>query len=266
VDTVAQAGVDCLVLFGVTGEFIHFDMADRMQALKMAIRRSRVPVLVSASHSTLDGAIALADDALSSNAAGILLLPPCFYLYTDEQLAEFYRQFREYVSAQMPVYLYDHPFCANRISQGLAEQLLQTGGFGGVIDASDGSLFNSLLGTAQVLIGNEHVYLNARERGAAGCVSSVAAALPELLVALDRAIRTRSEARALLLNGYLQEFLQRTERLPPITGIMIAAAARGWKFAESPVPADTRTRREQDQFLEWLRTWLPAVLKECARA
>jgi dihydrodipicolinate synthase/N-acetylneuraminate lyase len=267
VDTLARAGVDGLVLFGAIGEFVHFDTTDRMHALKMAIRRSRVPVLANASHSTLDGAIALAADAFDCGAAGILLLPPCFYPYTDEQVIEFYVRFRENVPGDMPVYVYNHPFCANRLSEGVAEQLLATGEFAGAIDASeDGRVFVSLFRTNRVLIGSARAYLKAREGGAAGCVSPLAAAIPELVVALERSIRSQSESHALLLNGYLQEFCDQADRLPPLIGIMTAAAARGWNVTESPVPLDMGTRREQDGFGEWLRNWLPPVLKDCAGA
>jgi dihydrodipicolinate synthase/N-acetylneuraminate lyase len=259
VDDVARAGVDGLVLFGVTGEFVHFDMPDRMQALKMAVRRSRVPVLVNVSHSTLDGAIALADDALSSDAAGVLLLPPCFYPHSGEQLAEFYFQFRKNVPSEISVYAYDHPYCRNRVSPHLAEQLFATGEFAGVISASE-----HLFEQPNVLIADERVYSDALRHGAAGCVSPVAAALPELLVALDRAIRSQSESRAILLNEYLQDFLDRTERLPLLTGISAAAAARGWKLTQAPVPLDRGARHDLDEFVEWMRDWLPAMLKACA--
>jgi hypothetical protein len=84
------------------------------------------------------------------------------------------------------------------------------------------------------------------------------------LVALDRAIRSRSESRATLLNAHLQDFLEHTEQLPPLTGISAAAAARGWKLTHPPVPLDRGARRDLDEFVEWLRGWLPAMLKACA--
>ena len=63
-DSVARAGgegshVDGLVLFASMGEFIHFDVAERIRAAGLAIRRSRIPVLIGVSHSTLEGALSL---------------------------------------------------------------------------------------------------------------------------------------------------------------------------------------------------------------
>src|ERR1700685_876672 len=92
-DAIVQAGVDGLVLFGSTGEFIHFDSAERNRVLALAIRRSRVPVLVNVSHSTLAGAVGRAEGAVAAGAAGLLLMPPYFYRYNDEQIAAFYSAF-----------------------------------------------------------------------------------------------------------------------------------------------------------------------------
>ena len=46
-DVVAKAGVDGFVLFGATGEFVHFDTGQRTLVASLAIKRSRVPVLVN---------------------------------------------------------------------------------------------------------------------------------------------------------------------------------------------------------------------------
>src|SRR5690242_10145736 len=37
-DAIAQAGVDGIVLFGSTGEFVHFEVADRMRVATLAIK------------------------------------------------------------------------------------------------------------------------------------------------------------------------------------------------------------------------------------
>lgn len=272
VDTVTRAGVDGLVLFAATGEFVHFDAADRTHALKMAIRRSRVPVLVNVSHSTLDGALALADGAIDSGAAGLLVLPPYFYRYRQDDIYEFYMRFRSEVAEDVPVYLYNLPFSTNEISPPLAARLLGTGRFAGMNDASgDWDFFDSLLqlerqAEVRLLIGNEKLYLRGRKRGAAGCISGIAAALPELTVAMERALRSQSDERTNQLDGYLQEFINWIERLPPTLGIKNTAVARGWKFSHSALPLSPATRAELDEFCKWVHDWMPAVLKECGRA
>ena len=102
----------------------------------LAIKRSRLPVLVNASHSSLPGAIAIAEAAIESGAAGLLLMPPYFYAYSEDQIFEFYSQFVRSVGTGIRIYLYNLPMCTNSISPRLARRLLQTGSFAGIKDSS----------------------------------------------------------------------------------------------------------------------------------
>ena len=52
IDAISSKGVDGLVLFGSTGEFVHFDLTERMRVLMLAKRRCRIPLLVNVAHST----------------------------------------------------------------------------------------------------------------------------------------------------------------------------------------------------------------------
>jgi len=271
-DTVVRTGVDGLVLFGSTGEFIHFDVAERMRVLTLAIRRSRVPVLVNVSHSTLAGAIELAQNAMDSGAAGLLLMPPYFYRYTDDQIWAFYGEFLRSAAGGARVYLYNLPFFTNPISPALFERLLTFGGIAGAKDSSgDPRLFHFLRDLRErtrftLLAGNEALYLEARSRGADGIVSGVAAAVPELLMAMDRAIQTRQTERAARLNVRLQEFVRWVERFPATVAIKQAAAERGWKLNHFAFPVGDDTFAEVQHFRQWLREWLPVVLNECTDA
>ena len=68
IDFLAAAGVDGICLFGSTGEFINYSFAERHRLLSLAVKRSRVPLIAGVSHSTLSGALQLADDAISAGA------------------------------------------------------------------------------------------------------------------------------------------------------------------------------------------------------
>jgi len=266
-DVVVRTGVNGLVLFGSTGEFVHFDTEERMRVCSLAIKRSRVPVLVNVSHSTLDGAIQLAESACGLGASGVLLMPPYFYRYTDQQIAAFYAQFVAAFAGQLPVYLYNLPFFTNSMSAVLAVSLLETGKFSGIKDSSgEWRMFEALLSQRtkqefRLLAGHESIYLRARMEGADGIVSGVAAAMPELMVALDRACVAGDSAKARRLNARLLEFLPWVERFPSTVAIKQAAVARGWKQKHSavPLPAEQIT-----EYQAWLSEWIPPVLRECA--
>jgi dihydrodipicolinate synthase/N-acetylneuraminate lyase len=270
-DAIIRAGVDGLVLFGATGEFVHFDVSERMRLLMFAVRRSRIPVLVNVSHSTLVGAVDLAEHALEVGAAGVLLTPPYFYTYGDNQLARFYEDFVRLLGGKLPIYLYNLPSFTNPISVQLAEALLSSGAFAGIKDSSgDWQMFETLNALQakrpfRLLIGNESLYLRARTAGAHGIVSGVAAALPELIVAIDEAFRDSKLDRAQRLNVRLQEFVDWLEKFPTTVGIRQTAVARGWKHDQFAIPLDEETGVILNAFRQWLRDWIPTVLAECRR-
>jgi dihydrodipicolinate synthase/N-acetylneuraminate lyase len=269
IDDIVRTGVDGLVLFGSTGEFVHFDVGERMRLLMFAVRRSRVPVLVNVSHSTLAGAVDLAEHALEVGAAGVLLMPPYFYSYGAGQVARFYEEFVQLLGGKLPIYLYNLPFFTNPISAELAKRLLSSEAFAGIKDSSgDWQTFESLNALQitrrfQLLIGNESLYLRARAAGAHGIVSGVAAAVPELLVAMDEALRNSDLERVQQLDFRLQEFVQWLEKFPATVGIKQAAVARGWKHDQLAVPLDEETAAISTAFRQWLQHWIPAVLSEC---
>jgi dihydrodipicolinate synthase/N-acetylneuraminate lyase len=266
IDLIQNRGVDGMVLFGSTGEFVHFDVTERMRVLMLARKRCRVPLLVNVAHSTLAGAIELAEDAMATGVAGLLLMPPYYFRYTGGQIAEFYRQFAKEVDGKARVYLYNIPQFTNAIPPEVMEELLASGAFAGIKDSSgDWELFQRLLALKanhpfQLLIGNDRIYRRARPLGADGIVSGVAAAVPELLVALDRAIVAKQEERASQLDAHLQEFLDWIDRFPATIGIKIAASARGWKRAHTALPYDEQTLIAKQEFEQWFKAWLPLVL------
>lgn len=269
-ETVVRTGIDGLVLFGATGEFAHFDVAERRRVVMLVIRRSRVPVLVNVSHSTLAGSIDLAQNAMTAGACGLLLTPPYFYRYTEEQIFEFYQDFQKQTGNSVPIYLYNLPLFTNPISAELAQRLLGSRTFAGIKDSSgDWQMFESLLALHSkvafaLLAGSESLYLRGRMAGADGIVSGVAAAIPELPVAMERTIRARDWQRAQMLNVRLQEFVDRIQALPAVAGIKQAAVARGWIPKHAALPFDKQTAIGLAEFEQWFRAWLPGVLSECA--
>ncbi len=269
-DRAIHAGVNGIVLFGATGEFIHFDPAERMRAAALAIRRSRVPAIVNISHSTMVGTIALAEGAMKVGAAGLLLMPPYFYRYGDEDIFAFYQEITAILEGQVAIYVYNLPAFTNPLSVELITRLLQLPGVAGIKDSSgDPKLLSHLQQLRKrfefrLLAGNESLYVEARMAGADGTVSGLAAALPELLVALDRAILSREEHRVLLLRQRLCEFLGWVEVLPPVLAIRETAAFRGWIKNEAVLPMSPATQAKVRELHAWLAVWLPTVIAECA--
>lgn len=271
VDFLCSKGVKGLALLGSTGEFVHFDMEERLRLHALAIKRSRVPVLVNISHSSLDGAVHLAREAAGAGASGLLLMPPSFFRYGQAEILEYYRQVAGEIGSATPLLLYNIPFFTNELAIESAEQLLGEGVAAGIKDSSGRWEYFERLKALRdrrpftLFIGNDVIFTRGRSAGAHGVVSGVACAAPELMVALDAAIVSGAGDKVAKLEHRLQEFIAWLDRFPAPMGVREAIAARGLKTGPLAVPLGPEKQRELAEFREWFGGWLKEVLGETAQ-
>jgi dihydrodipicolinate synthase/N-acetylneuraminate lyase len=269
VDFLGRHGAQSITLFGSTGEFVHFTPQERSRFVALASKRSRVPVLANVSHSTLDGTIAMAEEAAGSGVAGVLVMPPYYYRYSAGAIEAFCRECACLVSRYVPVYLYNMPWCTSELDVETAVSLLSSGLFAGIKDSSgDWNYIERLLRLRAerpftLLVGHERLYRRAREAGADGVVSGIANAVPELLAALDRAMRAGATELVDRLDARLQEFVPWITRVSFPVALKEGVALRGIKAGPPASPPGDEESRLIDEFRSWFREWLPIVQKEC---
>jgi dihydrodipicolinate synthase/N-acetylneuraminate lyase len=265
VDKLGRSGVDGIVLLGSTGEFLHIQAAERQRLVHLAVKRSRVPIVVGVGHSTLDAAIQLGEAAVNSNVAGLLLMPPYFYRYREDQIMEFYRLFTLAIGGALPILIYNIPAFANPISVPMARELLLSGDFAGIKDSSgDPAFFDALAGLRRqvpfaLLCGNDRLIGHAHQAGCDGVVSGVSSAVPELVVALHRALEQGDELRARELQGHLSTFIDWIERFPVPVGISAAVEYRGLKVGPTAIPLTAAQDDSLEEFKAWFMNWLPVI-------
>jgi dihydrodipicolinate synthase/N-acetylneuraminate lyase len=271
VDFLCQSGLQGITLLGSTGEFVHFALDDRRHMVNFAAKRSRLPLLVNVSHSTLDGAIELAREAASAGVAGVLLMPPYYFPQDQDAIRSFYLAFAAAIGDALPIYLYNIPFCTSDIASSTATELLASGKFAGIKDSS-GNLdyFRTLSEQAAstpftLFCGQERLYVDARHLGANGAIFGTASAIPELLVALDAAICAGAQDRVDRLAARVNQFVDWVQVLPMTVAIKEAARQRKLKVGALAVPPGERGERKLAEFGEWFRGWLPEVLRECGQ-
>jgi 4-hydroxy-tetrahydrodipicolinate synthase len=270
VDFVSKAGVAGIVLMGPAGEFPHFTIEERSRLVALVVKRSRVPVLAGAGHSTFDGALTLAREAGDAGVAGVLLMPPHFFRYGPEDVRQFYLRFAERIKGAVPVFLHNAPQFTSPVPCDTAIELLATGQFAGIDDASASWEDFERLKSAReghpfaLLMGHDALFARSRAAGADGIISGAASAVPELLVAADRAIRLGQTERTQMLDCRLREFLQWMDLFPIPVAIREAAALRGLRVGEGAAPLGPESQRRLCEFREWFRGWLPKVEKECS--
>jgi dihydrodipicolinate synthase/N-acetylneuraminate lyase len=269
IDFLGESRAAGIALLGSTGEFVHFALDDRRHMVNFAAKRSRVPLLVNVSHSTLDGAVEMAREAAGAGVAGVLLMPPYYFRYGQEEIRSFYLAFADAIGDATSIYLYNIPVFTNEIASSTAIELLAGGLFRGIKD-SGGSLdyFNALREQAArtpftLLAGQERLYVEERRMGAHGVISGVASALPELMVALDHALVAGEPERIQRFEARLVEFLNRVEVFPWPAGVKEALKQRKLKSGALATPLSAANERKLAEFAEWFRGWLPDVLREC---
>ncbi len=269
IDFLCESGVQGIVLLGSTGEFVHFALDDRRHMVNFAAKRSRLPLLVNVSHSTLDGAIELAREAASAGVSGILLMPPYYFRQSQEAIRSFYQSFNAAIGHALPAFLYNIPFCTDEIGISTAVDLLASGMYAGIKDSSgDVDYFRALSGQCALkpftlFSGYERMYVDAKRLGAHGAIFGTASAVPELLVALDGALCKGAQERIDRLAARLVEFVDWIEMFPMTVGIKEAVRQRRLKSGALAVPLGSAGERRLAEFGEWFRAWLPEVLREC---
>ncbi|HWR51440.1 MAG TPA: dihydrodipicolinate synthase family protein [Bryobacteraceae bacterium] len=272
IDFLGQSGVAGIALLGSTGEFTHFTLEERARLIRLSVKRSRIPVIAGVAHTSLAGAVFLGREAVDSGAAALLVMPPYFFRYAQEDIRQFFLSFAAQVGGSVPILLYNIPQFGNGIEPATAVELLETGRFAGIKDSS-GVWMNFLrLNEARarlgfsLLVGHDALFTPARNAGANGIISGVASAIPELLVALDRAITSGNAARAQALDTRLQEFLRWIDRFPAPAGIREACAVRGLKTGPRATVLAPGNEIQVAAFRDWFKNWLPIMLEESKHA
>ncbi len=272
IDFLVSHGVQGIVLLGATGEFVHFSTSERMRLLGLASKRSRVPIIFNCSHSSFDGTVELTEAAEAAGAAAALIMPPFFFRYTQCQISDFYRQVMETTEAEIPLLLYNLPQFTSPVTFDTARQLLSDGIVQGINDSSgDASLFDQLHAYRQehsfsLMLGNESLAVPALSAGCDGIISGVACAVPELLIALNRAVTAGATEIVTRLIVRLRQFIEWSDKLPTPVSIKEATAARGLKLGPHALSCEGRLEQEIGTFREWFQGWLPTVLNECKHA
>lgn len=269
IDFLCIKKVNGIALFGATGEYIHFGLEERVRVAHLAVKRSRVPLIVNVSHSNLDGAVMLDEEAASAGAAGVLLMPPHFFRYSQLEVREYFLEFAKARQVDIPVYLYNVPFFTNEIAPETACQLLGTGKFAGIKDSSGREDYFAALMRQKaespfirVIMGNDSLFTHGRSNGADGVISGVCCGLPELMLALNRAIVESNAARRDQLQARLAEYIGWLERFPVPIGVRETVALRGLKVGPQAIPFSPASAKAMGEFREWFEGWLPELLRE----
>ncbi|MDR3439828.1 dihydrodipicolinate synthase family protein [Telmatospirillum sp.] len=229
---VRDLGYSGLLIGGTYGEFPTMNTAERAILFRavMAVVGDAMPVLLCTAHS--DPRVVRELTALASELGGVpMVTAPYVSEITDDQIVDFFRAIAP--SSRTGLMIYNAPGIGITLAPSLIERLA---GLDGVVALKQGELSpttvdilaGTVLGRIRVLAASDLVMLGPIAAGFDGVSSTNSCAIPELVLAVYRALRSGDAALAGRLHRawYPLRACARAFGQPQST--KAAMALRGW--------------------------------------
>jgi dihydrodipicolinate synthase/N-acetylneuraminate lyase len=200
-----DGGIDGILALGTTGEGILLSVAERKRVVELFVA-GPLPVIAHAGAQTTADTVALAAQAADAGAAGVAVIgPPYFPLDDNALLAHFVAAAK--ACAPLPFYVYEFERASGyavpiHVVERLRERVPNLAGLK-VSDAPFARVAPYLLEGLDVFVGAEGLIGEGLAAGAAGSVSALASAFPEVVA---DAVRTGDSARAGELRALVDGF------------------------------------------------------------
>jgi dihydrodipicolinate synthase/N-acetylneuraminate lyase len=211
VDFYARSGLDGILALGTTGEGILFSVDERRFAADEFVTSAhhRLAVVVHCGAQTTHDTVVLADHAASHEAAGVAVIPPPYFALDAEAIWR-HLDAAAHACAPLPFYIYE--FAARsgyavpiEVVERLRSSAPNLAGLK-VSDSRFDTVLPYLLPGLDVFIGAEGLIAQGMASGAAGAVSGLAGALPELTIDAVTSRSAEASARAARVRSLIEPF------------------------------------------------------------
>ncbi|MBI3415332.1 MAG: dihydrodipicolinate synthase family protein [Verrucomicrobia bacterium] len=232
-DFIRARNVHGIMPLGSTGEFVHFDTAQRKEILELVTRRvSPLPIIANISNVRLAVVTELATHARQIGCAAVTALPPWFFALAQADLVEFFVRAGE--MAQLPLFLYNFPErTGQRISLETVAAVAARVPLAGVKQSgAEFSYHRELVQLGReknfvVLTGADTRLAEAMALGVTGCVSGLANVVPEVVLEIFHAVKAGTPAQAADAIRIMSAFGGLMDKLEFPLNVSAAMAARG---------------------------------------
>jgi dihydrodipicolinate synthase/N-acetylneuraminate lyase len=201
VDFHIGAGVQGLFVLGSTGQGPAMTTEERKQAAAIALdqAKARVPMVIHVGTADAGSTVELAEHAAAHKADAVAIVPPYYYSdHTEYEILAHYKAVAKTVP--LPVFIYENPkYSGISISPGLAVRMKeQVPALKGIkVAYGQGALLEyvRLLPDVSIFTGNADLF-GLVPFGLAGMINPPTSFVPELCVALFKALDSKDYTRA----------------------------------------------------------------------
>lgn len=188
-----QGGLHGLLCLGTTGEGPSMGLAERERVLETVIaNKGRMAILAGTGCASLTETITLTRAAVERGADAVLVMPPFYIKQPSEQgVLNYYRALAESLPPESRLLLYHIPQVTGvAITPTIIEGMLEShpGLFYGMKDSSGDWAHSSLLiaryPQLRIFTGSDRLVAQALAGGAAGAITALASAFPQLIRAI----------------------------------------------------------------------------------
>ena len=259
---VLDQGVTGVVVAGGTGEYAQLREEEHRQIHKRAVAAAagKAPVIACPGAADFSTAVALAGHALDCGCQAVLLPPPHFYAYSQDDLESFFREAARLIHG--PVLLYNLSAFTTPISTDLALRLIESvPNIVGVKDSSGNlEILEALTDKPELeacrILGHDRVLVEALRSGCLDAtISGPAGVVPELSVALLESFEAGDLERREALAALFDELVARFAELPYPWMPLLIAEWRGFFPARFPLPLSPRRIEQARTLKTWFRDW-----------
>ena len=257
-----SGGARGIVPCGGTGEYFDLLPSERRKMLETVLPLAPGQVVVGVGAATLRESVDLAHHGLRTGASAVLLPPPHFFRYGEDELRQFFREGARAIGG--PTLLYNLAAFTSPISAELVAELVASEPNVIGIKDSSGSLeiLERLTRDALPAVriqGHDKRLAESLEQGLAdGAISGPASVVPEMSAALFDAFGDdEAFAQAEAFNA---QFIRQLEKFPYPWALKWVAEWRGLGKARMPFPLGEQQLARAARFREWFDAWLDRLL------
>lgn len=232
VNRLIEKGVNGFYVCGSTGESFLLEKEERKKILETVIEETagRVPVIAHVGDIWADRAGELAAHAAKAGAHAVSAVPPFYFKFTFEEIAEYYKIIRD--AAQLPLIVYNIPLLSgvSVTSSNIGTIMAACDIFGVKFTSTDMfelSRLRKKYPDLCLLNGFDEIFLNALPVGIQGAIGSTYNIMPEKFLRIQNSFNSGDMASAAAVQSEANEIIEALIKTDVKTGIKYILSKQG---------------------------------------